>query len=92
MKKAWGPKLTKKLMLRLAQLEAATSLADISHLPPARCHELVGDRSGQLSIDLQHPFRLIFIPANDPIPQKEDGGLDWNEVTEIEVIEIVDTH
>jgi len=36
--------------------------------------------------------RLVFIPANNPIPKAADGGLDWPEVTEIEIIEIVDTH
>jgi proteic killer suppression protein len=53
---------------------------------------LSGDRGGQLSVDLEHPYRLLFIPANDPIPVKQDGGLDWAKVTEIEIVEIVDTH
>lgn len=74
------------------ELCAADSLADIQRIPPPRCHELTGDRDGQLSVDLKHPFRLIFVPANEPIPVKDDGGLDWNEVTEIEITEITDTH
>jgi proteic killer suppression protein len=53
---------------------------------------LSGDRDGQLSIDLEHPYRLLFIPANDPIPVTKDGGLDWTKVTEIEIVEITDTH
>lgn len=81
-----------KLMQRLGELAAANSLNDISRLPPARCHELTGDRKGQLSVDLGHPYRLIFIPANEPIPKKNDGGLDWSAVTEIEVIEVGDPH
>lgn len=36
--------------------------------------------------------RSAFIPANDPIPLKEDGGLDWEKVDEVEIIEIVDPH
>jgi proteic killer suppression protein len=43
-------------------------------------------------VDLDHPYRLIFIPANDPIPRKQDGGLDWCAVTQIEILEIVDPH
>ena len=81
-----------KLRQRLAELNAATRLADLSRLPPTRCHELTGDRAGQLSVDLQHPYRLLFIPANVPVPRRADGGLDWAGVTEIEIIEIADTH
>ena len=77
---------------RLSELKAADSLAVISTLPPPRCHELTANRKGQLSIDLQHPYRLIFIPANDPVPRKTDYGLDWSLVTEIEIIDITDTH
>jgi len=82
----------RKLQQRLMELSAAASLADMLRLPPARCHELKGDRKGELSVDLEHPFRLLFVPANIPIPAKEDGGLDWAGVTEIEIIDILDTH
>jgi plasmid maintenance system killer protein len=84
--------MTRKLQQRLMELKAATCLADISKVPPSRCHQLSGDRDGQLSVDLEHPYRLIFIPANDPIPVTKDGGFDWAKVTEIEIIEISDTH
>lgn len=74
------------------ELAAAKTLADISRVPPARCHELTGNRKGQLSVDLEHPYRLLFIPAHNPIPELKDGGLDWACVTEIEIIDIADTH
>ena len=90
--KKLGPKMARNLQRRMMGLKAAESLADISHVPPARCHELKGNRKGQLSVDLEHPFRLLFIPANNPVPIGEDGGLDRTQVTEIEIIEIVDTH
>ncbi len=90
--KKLGPKMARKLQQRLMELLAASCLADISKVPPARCHQLSGDCEGQLSVDLEHPYRLLFIPANDPIPVKQDGGLDWAKVTEIEIVEIVDTH
>ena len=51
-----------------------------------------GDRATQLSLDLDGPYRLILSPANNPIPRKEDGGLDWNKVTAVKVIEVTDTH
>jgi len=90
--KKLGSKMARKLQQRLMELKAASCLADISKVPPPRCHQLSSDRSGQLSVDLEHPYRLLFIPANDPIPVKQDGGLDWAKVTEIEIVEIVDTH
>ncbi|MBT3178366.1 MAG: killer suppression protein [Desulfobacula sp.] len=81
-----------KLMQRMAELNAANSLEDISHLPPHRLHELTGERKGQFSVDLKHPFRLLFIPINEPLPQKEDGGLDKTKIDEIQIIDIEDTH
>ena len=90
--RALGTQRARKLRQRLAELQAAANLNDISRLPPARCHELIGDRACQLSVDLQHPYRLLFIPANDPVPRKADGGLDWSGVTEVEIIDIDDTH
>lgn len=91
MLKAFGAPRTRKLKQRLMELSAADNLSQISRVPPPRCHELIANRQGQLSVDLDHPYRLIFIPANDPIPKK-NGGLDWEAVTEIEIIEIADTH
>jgi len=92
MQKAYGADKAKKLQQRLMELQAADHLGQISHLPPPRCHEMTGDRKGQLSVDLDHPYRLFFIPANDPIPLKEDKGLDWTAVTQIEIVEIEDPH
>ena len=60
--------------------------------PPHRCHELTGNRKGQLSMDLDHPYRLLFQPNHDPLPVRKEGGLDWNLVTAIKILEIEDTH
>jgi len=79
-------------MRRLDDLKAADCLNVFRDFPSARCHELKGNRKGQLSIDLLHPRRLIFKPADDPIPKKPDGGLDWKGVRSIKILEVVDTH
>ena len=92
MKKQLGQKMAAKLQQRLMELRGAGSLADLSYLPPARCHELLQDRAGQFSVDLEHPMRLIFIPAHDPVPKKPDGGIDRARVAAIEIIEITDPH
>lgn len=87
-----GARNAEKLQQRLAELQAAPDLEAIKLLPAARCHELTGDRKGQLAVDLVHPKRLILVPDHDPPPTKEDGGLDWSRVTQVFVIEIVDYH
>jgi plasmid maintenance system killer protein len=86
-----GAEQAKRLRQRLDDLHAVGTLSVMRNLP-GRTHELDGDRKGELSIDLVHPYRLIFVPANSPIPLKEDGGFDWTAITEIEIIEITDTH
>ncbi len=93
MQRSFGVIRAKKLQQRLMELQAADHLGQIPRVPPPRCHEMTGDRQGQLSVDLDQPYRLFFIPANDPVPLKEeDQGLDWSAVTEIEIIEIADPH
>jgi proteic killer suppression protein len=92
MKKWFGTDCARKLQQRLMELKAADTLSDISFLPPPRCHELTGSRTGQFSVDLAHPYRLLFIPANDPIPLQADGGIDKKRIDKIEIIEIEDTH
>ena len=87
-----GARSAEKLQQRLAELRAAPDLEAMKSLPGARCHELSGDRKGQLAVDLAHPKRLILVPDHEPPPTKQDGGLDWRRVTRIFVVEIVDYH
>jgi proteic killer suppression protein len=86
-----GALRAKKIGRRLDDLRAANVLADMRNLP-GRCHELKGTRSGQISLDLDHPYRLIFEPADNPIPRKPDGGLDWQEIASVRIIGVDDTH
>lgn len=90
--KKHGDKRAKLLRRRLDELNSAATLEDMRFLPAPRCHELKQNRKGQLSVDLDHPYRLIFQPAHDPMPTKPDGGLNWSRVTSIEIIGIEDTH
>ena len=90
--KAYGPECGKMLGRRLDDMKAATTLAVLGALPQAKAHELAGDRRGQLAVSLKHPQRLIFEPANSPVPTKSDGGLDWERVTTIRILEVVDYH
>lgn len=37
-------------------------------------------------------YRLIFEPADKPVPQLEHGGLDWSAVTKVRILEVTDYH
>ena len=77
---------------RMAVLRAAATLDRVSHLPPERCHELQPLGNGQYAVDLKHPWRLLFAVGNDPIPKKDDGGVDKAKVTAIEIRSVEDYH
>jgi proteic killer suppression protein len=62
LRKKHGAVRAKKIEQRLKHLAAVETLADMRSMP-GRCHELHGDRAGQLSLDLDHPYRLLFRPA-----------------------------
>lgn len=82
----------KIIMRRMAVLKAATKLEQVPYRKPERRHELSGRRKGEFAVDLKHPFRLVFRPNHDPIPLKEDGGIDLKLVTAITIIRVEDYH
>ena len=43
-------------------------------------------------MDLTGNMRLVFEAANDPVPTRDDGGLDWGSVTEVRILEVGDYH
>lgn len=92
MQRKLGKRCSQKLRRRMSELNAADVLSDISYLPPSRLHELTGREKGQCSVDLQHPYRLLFIPADDPVPNKKDGGFDLDLISSVEIVAITDTH
>jgi len=86
-KKNYGT-MAKDVNTRINELKHATTLEDMSFLPKANCHELSQNLQGYLAVDVSANHRIIFEPANQTIPLKVDGGLDWTKVTEITIIEI----
>ena len=88
---AHGQACARKVMTRIADLQAAASLADLRELP-GRCEELKGDRRGQLSLTLPDGKRLVFESAANPSPRKTHGGLDWSAVKAIRLLEIENYH
>lgn len=53
-------------------------MPDVRHLP------------GRYHVD--HPYRLIFEPHEQPIPTDKDGKYIWIEIKGVEIIEIKDYH
>ncbi len=81
-----------KIRKRMAVLKAASSLAQVPHQKPIRCHGLIGKREGEFAVDLKHPYRLVFKPNHDPLPRKNDGGIDLMKVTSITILAVEDYH
>ena len=90
--RAYGEVGGKLLVKRMNELSAATCLNDLVNLPQARCHELKGRSKGMFSVDLEYPYRLVFEPTDNPIPKKQDGGLDWKNIKSIKILGVEDTH
>jgi toxin HigB-1 len=91
--KKLGKQRAELVRRRLTQLRASENLAAYAELPGAgRPHELKADRKGQFAIDLDHPYRLIFVPATPDQVRKPDGGFDWTKIVIIEIAEITDYH
>lgn len=86
-----GPKRADLYKKRLDVLSFAVTLEDVRNVP-GRFHELKKDRKGQWACDLDHPYRLIFEPHENPIPTNEDGQFLWIEIKGVEIIEIEDYH
>lgn len=89
--KSFG-QMARRVNQRFKELGAADNLAIMRTILAARCHELTGDRKGELAVDVSGNYRIIFEPNHDPIPRKDDGGLNWEEVTKIQINEFEDYH
>ena len=88
-RKHLGDKRAKRLKNRLNELRAVET---VSQLRLGRPHPLSGDRGGQFSVDLDGPMRLLFEPTDQPPPMHPAGGIDWQQVRSVRLLEIEDTH
>ncbi|MCC5877882.1 MAG: killer suppression protein [Candidatus Sumerlaeia bacterium] len=90
-----GAKRAGLIQLRLAQIMAATCLEDLRNLPGPRIHQHVrsqGQEKAVFSVDLDHPYRLLFEAFHDPEPTLPGGGVDWSKVTKILIKGVEDPH
>lgn len=91
----YGKEMAKKIMLRMAALSAAESLADLwpPMSGPERCHGLKGELAGAFSVDVKHPYRLLFRPTDGTGGDQEgDEKQRWQSIKSIEILGIKDTH
>jgi plasmid maintenance system killer protein len=91
--KRFGAEMAKKIRLRMGALVAAESLLDFwpPYSGPERCHELKGDLAGLFSMDLKHPYRLLFKSLDDP-EEYTDQKQRWQSIKSVELTSIEDTH
>jgi proteic killer suppression protein len=64
----------------------------VTDLVAGHPHPLKGDRDGEFALDLAGGRRLVFAPANDPLPRNTDGSIDWSRVTIVSIEYIGDYH
>ena len=92
LKRRWGGDQAKLIARRLTELAAAENLETLRKLPQVRAHELLGDRAGQISLDVKHPYRLLVTPDHEEMPRREDGGLNWEKITKVKVLGVENIH
>lgn len=87
--KKLGDVCARKLRTRLDDISAASR---VTELVAGKPHPLKGDRHGQFSLELAGGWRLVFVPANEPIPRRDDASIDWSAVTIVCIEYIGDYH
>jgi plasmid maintenance system killer protein len=90
--RTYGPDNGRRIARRLQNIADAANLAELAKIPQTRVHELSGDRDEQISVDVKHPYRLLLASDHEQTPRKEDGGLDWERITKVQVLEVEDPH
>lgn len=87
LRRVYGPGCAKRILARVADLVAASSLEDFRGLP-GRCHALKADRQGQFALEVADGRRLIL----EPVPPLPPGDTPWSSIDAAEVVEVVDYH
>ena len=92
MQKAFGTAMARRINQRLEEFGSVANLGILRRFPGVNCHELTGTMAGCLAVNVSPNYRMVFKPAHEPPPEKVDGGLDWDAVTEILILSIEDYH
>lgn len=84
--------MARTIMVRMGVLRGADHLGLVPAHKPDRRHQLTGQLKDHFAVDLVHPFRLVFRPDHEPIPRKNDDGIDLEAVTAIKITKVIDYH
>lgn len=80
--------------VHVASLTACDTLQDFFNLGPTnngRCHMLKGNLKSIFSVDLNQPFRMLFVP--DPPAERDENGMILSSVKSIKIVKLKeDTH
>jgi proteic killer suppression protein len=87
----FGPQVAKQVLQRMAEILACYNLEMLKELPNG-LHPLKGQRKGQFALDLGPAYRLVFEPANNPLPRRPDGMVIWKKIDVVRILEIIDYH
>ena len=85
-------KLASRIESREDILRTSESLADVPAGTPTYRHELKGNRKGEFAVKLNANYRLVFVPNHDPVPRREDGGIDLEKITSVILLSVEDYH
>jgi proteic killer suppression protein len=85
LRRVHGFACARKLMTRLADLLAASSLADLRGLP-GECHELAGGQSGRLAITLCEDKMLVLEPVHGASSTPRTRSPDWTDIRSIRIV------
>lgn len=86
--KAYGANNARKLIRRLYDIQAANTLADLSPLPPTRCHRLKEYKKRFLAIDLEQPNRLILLPIDDDGNALDLDKVSLSQISNVKIMEV----
>lgn len=86
--KAFGRDRANRIGQRLAEFEQAKTLDDISRLPPARMHALLGDHENMFAVDVGPNWRMVF----EGYDRHDQQTTKTAEIITISIIAIEDYH
>jgi len=92
LRRQYGQENARLIMRRMSVLLAVPTLKEVPFSKPDRRHQLEGNRSGQFAVDVKYPYRIVFVPADEPVPMLEDGGYDLSRITAITILAVEDYH
>src|SRR5438045_1182786 len=78
-----GAPATRRLRARLADIQAATNIVEVTAGWPQRV-----DGTDQLVFILHPPYQLLVEPDIVPIPRTKSGEVNWLKITRIRVVQV----